>query len=57
MNASVVDINDISSIIDVLEDEVNQLKSQITDGKISELPWKLEDLPITINTNSIFHLL
>ena len=52
MNVSVVDTNDISSIIDTLEEEVKQLKSQLVDGKIKELPWKLEDLPITISTES-----
>ena len=57
MNVSIVDTNDISSIIDALENEVNQLKSQVVDGKIKELPWKLEDLPITINTESQIHAL
>ena len=57
MNVSIVDTNDISSIIDALEEEVNQLKSQVVDGKIKELPWKLEDLPITINTESQFLVL
>ncbi|KAK8796161.1 hypothetical protein JH06_4529 [Blastocystis sp. subtype 4] len=52
MNVSIVDTNDISGIIDALEEEVNQLKSQVVDGKIKELPWKLEDLPITINTEN-----
>ena len=57
MNVSIVDTNDISGIIDALEEEVNQLKSQVVDGKIKELPWKLEDLPITINTESQFLVL
>ena len=57
MNVSIVDTNDISGIIDALEEEVNQLKSQVVDGKIKELPWKLEDLSITINTESQFLVL
>ena len=45
LNASIVDPNDISGMIDVIEGEIKQLQTQ---GK--KLPWTLDDLPITVST-------
>ena len=52
LNLSIVDPTNVSSILDVVEEELKHMKSDIKDGKIAELPWKLEELPITITTES-----
>lgn len=52
LNLSIVDPTNVSSILDVIEEELKHMKSEIKDGKIAELPWKLEELPITITTES-----
>lgn len=52
LNLSIVDPTNVSSILDVVEDELKHMKSEIKGGKIAELPWKLEELPITITTES-----
>ena len=64
LNISVVDEKDLSSIIDVglkflskgklIEADILELKNSIVNGQISPLPWSLDDLPISINTNGIF---
>ena len=56
LNLSIVDPTDVSSILDVLEEELRSMKSEMKDGKISALPWKLEELPITITTESKYFI-
>ncbi|KAK8813898.1 hypothetical protein WA556_000469, partial [Blastocystis sp. ATCC 50177/Nand II] len=51
MNISVVDENNISVLLDMIEKELKSLMSQIQDGKLLPPKWSLDDLPITMGTN------
>ncbi|KAM7456325.1 hypothetical protein BLSTO_02910 [Blastocystis sp. subtype 1] len=51
MNISVVDENNISVLLDMIEKELKSLISQIQDGKLLPPKWSLDDLPITMGTN------
>ena len=67
LNLSIVDENDIQLTINVcfgflnhlkiIDEELKSMKSQIVNGKIAPLPFSLEELPITMSTNSSFSLL